>query len=179
VFLSNRDEIIQLHGRIFQLYQTSRNQKSSEIYKKFSKLSEVSLKILKLLYVGAAVPLLACPMIMTLFTDNWILPLGFTLPWVQVDSLPGFVINYCHQTLQTFLLVFIYLSYDGLQVVFTIHIYCVYDDLCLMLDELDEDLQDKKKKISPEIRKKIVRIIEAHQELLRFVIKHKAIIETD
>jgi hypothetical protein len=125
-------------------------------------------RVLKFLYIGAAIPLLAIPIFVTLFTDHWALPLGFNLPWTQVDSIPGFVVNYCHQTLQTILLVLIYLSYDGLQVVFTMHIYCVYDDLCLMLDELDEDLHDQSKKNSTVIREKIVEIVENHQKLLRY-----------
>jgi hypothetical protein len=106
--------------------------------------------------------------LMSLIKQKFILPLAFELPWIDAKTLPGFVINVFNQMFQSNIIVILYMIYDGIQASVTMHVYCLYDDLCLMLDELEVDLRDRKKKHSIKIQEKLFEIIGYHRDLLRF-----------
>jgi 7tm Odorant receptor len=103
-----------------------------------------------------------------LLTGKLVLPYGFKLPWLDEFSLFGYSINLLYHLFEDYIVVFAFLYTDGLYAITIIHVYCVYDNLCLMLDEMNEDFCDEIKRKSPDIRKKLVEIVKMHQELLRF-----------
>ena len=109
------------------------------------------------------------PGVVLLITGKFILPYGFRLPLVDERTFTGYVANLIHHWLQAIFTVIGLTTSDGIYAFEMLHAYCVFDDLCAMLDELNEDLKDKKKKKSPEITKKIVLIVEKHQNLLRLI----------
>jgi 7tm Odorant receptor len=125
-------------------------------------------KVINFLYIGVGIITILNPIFVKLLTGKLVLPYGFKLPWLDEFSFVGYVINYCHHLLQDYIVVFGFLYTDGLYAIIILHVYCVYDNLCLMLDEMNEDLCDEIKRKSPDIRKKLVEIVKMHQELLRF-----------
>jgi hypothetical protein len=57
---------------------------------------------------------------------------------------------------------------DGIFALNMLHIYCGFDDICLMLDDLNEDLKIENKRKSQEIRKQLIEIVKKHQNLIQF-----------
>ena len=59
---------------------------------------------------------------------------------------------------------------DGFYALIVVHVCCAYDILIQMLDELNQTIEGEGPERLTNIRKHLVKIIESHQELLRFAI---------
>lgn len=167
-FMMNREKFVQLFDQIHKFYQQAWNQESREVFEKYSKFYLQGTKLMTLFYIVVVVLAFLNPFFVMLIVGELITPFGFTLPWIDESTFYGYLINYINQLFQAFFVYFIYSTSHGLQFVITINVFCVYDILCLMLDDLNKDLIDETKKNSPNIRKQLVKIIELHQDLLRF-----------
>jgi 7tm Odorant receptor len=166
-FWLNRNQILDFDDQILKFHKSASSEKSRKNYEKYSAYSKLTLKIMVFLYFGAGLSILN-PILVKLVTGELVLPYGFKLPWLDEFSFFGYSINFLYHLLQDFYTVLGYCTSDGIYAIEMLNIYCVYDDLCLMLDDLNEDLKDRKKKKSPIIREKMVIIIKKHQALLRF-----------
>lgn len=69
--------------------------------------------------------------------------------------------------LQDFIVAVGYIYTDGLYAIIVIHVYCAYDILIQLLDELDNAIRETGAEKST-IRKKLITLVQKHQELLRF-----------
>jgi 7tm Odorant receptor len=168
MFWLNREKFNKFDVKIRKFHESAWNRKSSEIYEKYANYCFFVTKLMNFSYIGVGIITILNPIFVKLLTGKLVLPYGYKLPWFDEFSPIGYAINYCHHLLQAHFVVFGFLYTDGLYAIFIFHVYCVYDNLCLMLDELNEDLCDEVKRKSPDIRKKLVEIIKMHQELLRF-----------
>jgi hypothetical protein len=112
------------------------------------------------------------PLIVKIVTGNLILPYGFKLPFIDETSVTGYAINFAHHLLQDYIVVFGFICADSVYAIIVINIYCVYDVIGQMLDELNEMINvEKSKKVQDhqKIREKLISIAKTHQDLLRFV----------
>ena len=169
VFLLNREQVFEIHAKILKFHKSASSEGSRKVYKKYASYSKLAGKIMFFIYIGVPIASVLSPVLVKLITGELILPFGFKLPWFDELSFSGYSVNFLYQLSQAYVFVFGITASDGIYAVEMLHAYCVFDDLCVMLDELNEDLKDKKKKKSPKIRGKIVEIIKKHQDLLKFV----------
>ena len=169
IFWLKNDKILLLQDRILKFQESASNENSTKVYEKYAGYCVLGAKLIKFLFFSAGIVSILYPAVVILITGEIVLPYGFKLPWINERSFIGYIINFLHHLLQDYLVVCGLTTSDGIYAFEMLHAYCVFDDLCAMLDELNEDLKDKKKKKSPEITKKIVLIIEKHQNLLRLI----------
>lgn len=127
-------------------------------------------KLINALYVAVGIITILSPIFIKLVTGKLVLPYGFKLPWIDEFSFWGYAINFLHHVIQARYVVDGLIYTDGIYMIIIIHIYCVYDNLCLKLDELNQGLNQKKsskdrKKLN--VRDKLVEVIKLHQQLLK------------
>jgi hypothetical protein len=166
-FWLNRNEFLKFDEKIKKFHESAWNKKSSEIYEKYANYCLIAGKFINFLYVGVGVVTFSNPIFVKLLTGKLVLPYGFKMPLLNELSFVGYPINLLYHLFEVYIVAFAFIYTDGLFLVIIMHVYCVYDNLCLMLDELNEDLCDELKRKSPNIRDKLVEIIKMHQELLR------------
>lgn len=166
-----KKQFLNFHERILKFHHSAWNESSSNIYEKYAKYCVSAGKFVSLLYVSAGVFTLFYPICAKLLAGKLVLPYGFKLPFIDEMSLFGYGINYLHHLFEAYIVVFTFIYADGLYAISVLHIYCVYDILCLMLDELNDDLENEETRNSLKVRQKLVKIIKMHQELLRFDLK--------
>jgi hypothetical protein len=123
-------------------------------------------KIVAALYLMVGVGTMFNPIAVKLLTGQVVLPYGFKLPFLDEYSVLGYLINLIHHGIQSFIVAFGFIYADGLYAVFVIHVYCVFDVLVLMLDDINE-LVDQEDVESQAIEDQMDAIIMLHQRLLR------------
>jgi Cdc6-like AAA superfamily ATPase len=99
-------------------------------------------------------------------TGQVVLPYGFKLPFLDEYSVLGYLINLIHHGIQSFTVAIGFIYADGLYAVFVIHVYCVFDVLVLMLDDINE-LVDQEDVDSQAVEDQMDAIIMLHQRLLK------------
>lgn len=164
-------EIIRdLSDKIVEFHEIAWNLSSRKIFEKYSGYCVIVCKICNWLYAVCGVFTILNPIAVKLSTGNLVLPYGFKLPFIDEFSFFGYLINLLHHLTQDFLVVFGFMTSDGLYAIIVIHVYCVFDVLIQSLDELHEAINKKtKNEETLEIRRKLKSIVKLHQQLLRLV----------
>lgn len=169
-FWFSHKKVLVFNEKIIKLHQTSWNLKSSRVFEKYSRYCLLACKCCNHLYMSTGIFLIFNPIIVKLITGKLVLPFGFKLPFIDELSFFGYAFNVLHHILQAYITAVGYIFSDGLYAVIVIHIYCHFDILVQSLEELNEVIKIMPKDVdqSKMIREKLVLIIQAHQELLRF-----------
>ena len=68
---------------------------------------------------------------------------------------------------QAFAVVTMFVYTDGFYALIVVHVYCAYDILVQMLDELNQTIEGEGPERLTNMRKHLVKIIESHQELFK------------
>lgn len=167
-FWMDRKSICELNDQIIEFYKSSKNDGTSKIYAKYANYSRMACTFCCLLYTFCGFVTFVNPIGVKLITGKVVLPYGFKLPYLNELSVIGYVINLFHHGMQSFLTVVGFTYTDGLYAIFVMHVYCVFDVLILMLDELSENIS--RRGLKPhEIKQQLESIIQLHQKLLRLI----------
>jgi hypothetical protein len=168
VFWCNWKKFVEMKKRILKFHRAASTDESKKIYEKYAEYCKLALKAVMAMTFGVSFGCILIPLGVKLFTGDLVLPFGFKLPWIDESTAVGYSINFCHHMLQSYITGFGFSAIDGMFAINMLQSYCVFDELYLMLDELNEDLKDRKRRSSPEIRKQLVKIVQKHQDLLRY-----------
>jgi 7tm Odorant receptor len=164
-FVFNRLRVLQVHQEIISFHQSTKNEKSMRIYERYAKYCLIACKMVNVLYLFVAVGTMLNPIVIKMLTGQVVLPYGFKLPFLDEYSLFGYLINFVHHGMQSFVVACGFIYTDGLYAVFIIHIYCVFDVLVVMMEEFDE-LAEKEDAEPQAIEKQLDSIIKLHQKLV-------------
>lgn len=165
VFWVKSNEFVELQEINFKFHKEA-EEISRETYEKYSNFCKVAMKVLIFIYIGPTIFGLFVPVFVYILNGNLILPYGFKLPWFDECSVIGYAINYIYQIAQAYFTIACLCCFEGVVVIKMIMIYCVFDDLCWMLQEVDEEIKKKEKEYST-IAQKLNEIIKKHQKLLK------------
>jgi hypothetical protein len=156
-----------MNQMILKFHQSASSDKSKKIYETYANHSKFAVKAVIVVLFGINVCCLTSPLAVKLITGYLVLPFGFKFPWIDVSTIFGYSFNFCYQILQSYIAVAGFSVIEGMFAINMLQSYCVYDDLYQMLDELNDELKDTMKRNSTEIRRKFVKILQKHQDLLR------------
>ena len=163
----NRHNLHKFNDLIIGFHQSASTAGQTKIYEKYSTYFIWACKICNSLYVLVGIVTISNPVVVKLWTGNLVLPYGFKLPMIDETSLFGYVINYCHHLLQDFIFVSGFFYSDCLYAIIVLQVYCVFDVVIQMLEELNEMIGQKGLPRKA-IEQKLVSIIQLHQRLMRF-----------
>jgi 7tm Odorant receptor len=136
-----------------------------EIYRKYANYCRLGPKIFNHLYCVVGIVTFCNPIFVMALTGKLVLPYGFKLPWIDEFTFLGYTINLLHHFVQMLVVASLFIYFDGLYSVIVLHVYCIYDVLIQMLDELNELIVHPQS--SKIVNEKLISIIQLHQKLLR------------
>lgn len=158
------DEII----REFHILQN--DTKVKQLLEKFALYSLKGSKICSILYTFSGIVLFSNFIFVKLLLNQKTLPFGFKLPWIEPYSYWGYPINLLHQLAQTYFTVSGFIFSDCVYITIVMQIYCMYDILQHLLDNLNETINrqiNELENLETDISSQLIYIIELHQKLLK------------
>lgn len=168
-FWIGRKNMLILKDTMFAFHDVAWSTRSSQIFEKYSSYCVKASKFCNYLYAVCAVITLSNPLIIKLLTGTLVLPYGFKLPWIDEFTVIGYTINLLHHLLQDFFVATGYIYADALYAIIILNVYCIFDILTLMIEEIDQEIKvEKKGKNALSTKKKLIEMILLHQRLLRF-----------
>ena len=142
--------------------------KVKDIMVKYATYCLTGCKICCVVYAVTGVILFNNFILVKLVTGELVLPFGVYLPWFDSTRVRGFLVNLGYQFILVSITVMGFSIADCLYITIVLHVYCIYDVLVQLLDELNQSILSEIDSI--EIDKQLVFIIQLHQKLLRFVL---------
>ena len=149
-----------------EFHNLNQSPKVTGIMFKYAKYCLTGCKICFAIYIFSGITLYNNFILVKLVTGELVLPFGVYLPWINPFSFWGYLINLGYQFILGFLTVMGFIYADSLYITIVLHVYCIYDVLIQLLDELNQSILNEDNSIK--IDKQLVFIIQLHQRLLRF-----------
>jgi hypothetical protein len=158
-----------LRAEYLESYKSTAHLKISDEQKKIAKICFILTKTIKYLYISCAVLLILFPLLATIITKERILPFGFIFRWIEPYGNPGFFLNFVHHALQVYFTLIGVITTDSVYLCSIMLFFGKMSSIKLMFDDLIEQCRQHEndaKKLE-EISKKLIKIIEMHQVLLK------------
>lgn len=102
---------------------------------KYSKIANILHNILDGIVFVAGSSMVCSPVIVALITKKRFLPYGFILPFIEPNTIIGYVLNLAYQYFQTFVTVFGFLGFTKIYLTLIIH-GC--NEIAIIVDMIDD-----------------------------------------
>ncbi|XP_052890094.1 odorant receptor 67d-like [Anopheles moucheti] len=162
-FIITRHHVIDLYENNLRYYQDMMNQSNTvkRVLCDNASLIYIVIKGTVLVYLILVIIAMTIPGISSIFLADQILPFGFTVPFINVDTFAGYILNYIIQTIMAIYYWIITVGSDITTIYNLLTANGQLDVLMTITEELDEQLE---RNDCPEnIRKKIIEIVNQHQ----------------
>lgn len=130
-FYFNRSGLLEMNLEIIEFHKNKNN--NPEILIKYGKVTEVCLKWISRLFLACFLVSISFGPIMCVYTNSLVLTFGFQLPFISVNSLHGFFINFMFQNSC------IYFAYKGFNGFMRIYFY-LFINGCTEIDTIIDSL---------------------------------------
>jgi hypothetical protein len=168
-FIVGKNKIIELTkiGDNFLKYATESDLSKNSILN-WMNICYVMTKSITNLFFSLSVLVFLYPVIFYLIFGESILHFGFVIPGIDATTIHGYLINFCHHTLQIYIVCFALVLTLCLNIIFISLALLQYNALINQLSLLDDEIQ-KSSLNQTIIDKMISQIIEQHTELLKYL----------
>ncbi|CAO1420591.1 unnamed protein product [Diamesa hyperborea] len=171
-FWIHRKDIYKIDEIIREYHILQNDMKVKQLLEKYALFSLKGSKICSLLYVLCGIVLFSNFIFVKLLLNQKTLPFGFKLPWLEPYSYWGYPINLLHQLTQTCFTTSGFIFSDCVYITIVMQIYCIYDILQHLLDNLNETINrqiNELENLESDIKSQLILIIELHQKLLNYI----------
>ncbi|CAO1437120.1 unnamed protein product [Diamesa tonsa] len=171
-FWMHRKDIYKIDEIIREFHILQNHIQVKQLLEKYALFSLKGSKICSLLYVLCGIVLFSNFIFVKLLLNQKTLPFGFKLPWLEPYSYWGYPINLLHQLTQTCFTTSGFIFSDCVYITIVMQIYCIYDILQHLLDNLNETINrqiNELENLESDIKNQLILIIELHQKLLNFI----------
>ncbi|CAG9798549.1 unnamed protein product [Chironomus riparius] len=167
-FIRKKDSLLKLFTIAEEFIVNIRCRDCSKSFKKWLIVACNAIFVVIVLFAIGGTLILVYPAIVYILTGKRILHFGFILPFINPDTVSGYLINDLHHILQ------FYITINGLFTTLNMTILIVvvalakYETLCVLIDQLNDliilNVQNQKK-----IKEIFVEIVQEHVKLLEYL----------
>ncbi|XP_053667933.1 odorant receptor 67d-like [Anopheles marshallii] len=162
-FVVTRQRVIDLYESNQHYYQDMMNQSNTvkRVLCDNASLIYIVIKGTVLVYLILVIIAMSIPGISSIFLSDLILPLGFTIPFINDDTFAGYIWNYIIQIIMAVYYFIITVGTDITTIYNLLTANGQLDALMTIIEELDEQLE--RDECPEKIRDKIIEIVHQHQ----------------
>lgn len=167
-FIMHRKKILKLLTYSEKFLSNAEDLKeSSESSKKWMAFCCHAIFFLIVLFICISIIISIYPVMVYLIFGKRILHFGFVLPFLNADSIFGYSMNFCHHTLQIYLVIIALMTTVCVNFLFVVTALAHYDSLMIKLKQLDLEVNEKAN--MKNIKDSLTIIINQHTELIEYL----------
>lgn len=164
-FIIRRNDVLKLSSMAESFHQNSKNLKNKNSFENAILNFAHVASFLTIIFILCGVAIIICPGIIYLITNKRVLHFGFILPWIDPESIHGYILNFLYQSLQTYIVIINLICINGFLLWYIFNAFGQYECLIMLLEQLDEFAMKDQRDSQP-TKHLIVEIVDRHTALI-------------